>query len=409
MQENKTVELKFILKYPWLPGGRQIFEPDNNRDKSVLNNEKFDIKQYFQDIFTRYFNKYPELKTVISKTFVYALEKREEGINLIEKDEFNVVFFYMVKTILASLNNRLTDNHVANLLSSIYYKKLLKEQELHILKLANYMGITSYKVSKRLSGVKFPFWVEYQSYIPVAAALKDQSWHLINRKIEKGKVYLLKDNLARLLKEKIRKEIIPQRIGSVDDLLKNLQSIQDLSEIYKTIENKIELIKIQNNKFKKSSDFVDVSDESKPPYELYPPCIKYILDKALEGENLVHNERLHIAFFFANTNHTVEETIDVFRTVPDFSEEIARYNVEFSRGIGGKGKKYKSFNCSKLKSFQICKANENGYADEICSKGVYRKGENKPQLINSPLNYIFWKKVQIGRNRVQSKKSKGKI
>ena len=69
--------------------------------------------------------------------------------------------------------------------------------------------------------------------------------------------------------------------------------------------------------------------------------------------NLVHNERLHIAFFFANTHHSVEETIDVFRTLPDFNEEIARYNVEFSRGIGGKGKKYKAFSCSKLKSLQI--------------------------------------------------------
>jgi DNA primase large subunit len=348
------------------------------------------------------------LKTLISRTFVYALEKREEGINLIEKDDFNLIFFYMIKTILASLNNRVTDNHVANFLSSIYYKKLLKEQELHIVKLANYMGITSYNDPKRINGVKFPFWVEFQSYIPVAAVLKDHSWHLINREIEKGRVYLLKDNLARLLKEKIRKEIIPQRIGSVDDLLKNLQSIQELSEIYQTIENKVQLIKIQNNKFKKSGDFIDVSDDEKPPYELYPPCIKYILDKALEGENLVHNERLHIAFFFANTNHTVEETIDVFRTVPDFSEEIARYNVEFSRGIGGKGKKYKSFNCSKLKSFQICKANEKDYADEICSKGVHRKGESKPRLINSPLNFIFWKKVEIARNRTQGKKFKEK-
>ena len=97
--------------------------------------------------------------------------------------------------------------------------------------------------------------------------------------------------------------------------------------------------------------------------------------------------------------------MDVFRTVPDFDEKIARYNVEFSRGIDGKGKKYKVFSCGKLQSLQICRANDAKFGDSICIKGVKKRDETEFHPIKSPLSYIFWKKVEISRNQRENRKN----
>ncbi|MHA1728846.1 MAG: hypothetical protein ACTSWY_08960 [Promethearchaeota archaeon] len=410
MQNNTFLEKAFLFKYPWLPGGREIFEPvDAEIEDSALESGQTDPVEYLKSVLGDYFDKYPDLQLRITKIFVFALEKREKGILLKEEGKFNIVLYYMIKTILAAFNNKTLDNHLANFISTLYYQKILDENERHIYQLANYMGLLCSFIGhapKKFNGVKYSYWVEYQSYITAAGLLKDDYWNLINRYMINGKVYLIKEHLVRLLKEKIRLEIIPERIGPMDELLENLRNVSALSEIIISIENKIELLKIQKRKLMNKLDDgslakYNFSDDEKPSYNLYPPCIKNILDKALDGVNLVHNERLHIAFFFANTNHDVEETVDVFRTLPDFDEKIARYNVEFSRGIKGKGKKYKVFNCDKLKSLQICMADDKKYGDQICYRGVKKKGESSYHPIKSPLSYIFWKKVYLNRQKQQ--------
>ncbi|MCP4760375.1 MAG: hypothetical protein GY870_01255 [archaeon] len=409
MSNDSPIELKFIYKYPWLEGGREIFESNQSTELE----DPIDVVKYFKEFFGEFFGKYTDkdkdLKLRINKVFIFALDKREEGIILTE-DHFNVVFFYLIKTLLAAFNNRVLDNHVANFLSKIYYQKIKDENDRDLVKFSNYMGLRCFLLTQpkrfdTINGItKFPYWIEFPSYIPTANLLKDNSRALVNQYFEKGRIYLLRDQVIRLLQEKIRMTIIPERIGIMADFLENLKKVDDIAEIITTIENKIELIKIESRKYKKQGGIDFIDDDEKPIYELYPPCIKFILNKALEGNNLTHNERLHVAFFYANTNHSVEETVDVFRTVPDFDEKIARYNVEFSRGIDGKGKKYKVFNCGKLQSLQICKADDKKFGDTICIKGVRKKGEPNFQPIKSPHSYIFWKKVEKNREQRQFNK-----
>ena len=116
----------------------------------------------------------------------------------------------------------------------------------------------------------------------------------------------------------------------------------------KELENAIER-HFKKQKEKEESRYETNTDGEKVGSDLFAPCIRVILFKVGQGENLSHNERLAIAFYFLNTNHSIEETVDIFRTSPDFDESIARYQVEFAAGSGGKGKKYSMYKCAKLK------------------------------------------------------------
>ena len=380
-----------VYKYPWLEGGREIFDPTSEEEQDII--------VHYNRLFSSHFKTYPALYKRVMKIFSLALEKKESGI-ILSEDELNIIVFYMIKTILAAFDNRVLENHVANLLSKVYHKRLLNETAQNLVVIGQKMNFDCHFEQKatKIGNVMYPYWVQVYKYVPIAALLKDSSYQLINRNVHNGKVYLLKDNVARLLQEVIRRKIVPDRQKSSGELMELLQKIKSVSVVIKDLSDLIEKKKLTQTKYDNSNIYEDMV------YALYPPCIKFILNKATNGVNLTHSERLHIAFFYANTNHSVEDTVDVFRTLPDFDEKLARYHVEFSRGIGGKGKQYRAYSCAKVKSINMCKAKDKDYGDIICAEGVFRKGETNRIPIRSPKDFVFWKKVHIQREMRQSKK-----
>ncbi|MHA1819914.1 MAG: hypothetical protein ACTSU2_17210 [Promethearchaeota archaeon] len=422
-----NIPLRYIYKYPWLKGGKDIFEPPQLSEEFIKEDGSFDLDGYIHKLYGNYFKQFSQqnrnLEVLIKRTIVYALDNKEKGI-ILSGDLFNVIFFYTIKTILAAENNNFLSNHVANFMAKIYGEMFRKENDNELAYIASFMGLkTSFlgRNSKTINMTKYPFSVEFYDYIPISNLMKDNSRYLVNSYLEKGHVYLLRDQLIRLLQEMVRREIIPRDIKDANILKEAMLKIPEFENIFKQIKDKFELLKLNKKVYSKGKFGGAFSDEKghlhwgygmtigddgemRPGYELFPPCIKAILDKAENGVNLTHNERLHIAFFYANVGYSVEETVDVFRTLPDFDEDITRYNVEFSRAINGKGKKYRVFGCDKLRSNSLCMADDPKYGDEICSKGVKRKGEDTYTKIKSPLDYIFWKRVYLSHERKQQRK-----
>jgi len=89
--------------------------------------------------------------------------------------------------------------------------------------------------------------------------------------------------------------------------------------------------------------------------ETYPPCITAILATLKKGVNLDHTSRLVLIFFLLNAEKSVEEIVDLFRAQPDFNEQKTTYYVEHAAGKRGSGTKYSSFGCAKIKSYGLCK------------------------------------------------------
>jgi DNA primase large subunit len=246
-------------------------------------------------------------------------------------------------------------------------------------------------------GKEYPFIMNFSSYLQSAAQLKDEVWKLINRPLKNGEVFLIRHDLIMLLREVVRKKTLPNVHDLDQDLKKDLESIPDIDEIIRKV---AEMIQVNTSRFHHDLLFEGETIGS----DLFPPCIRFLLYRLAHGENLTHYERLSLAFFFLNTNHSIEETVDLFRTSPDFDEKIARYQVEYAAGSAGKGKKYSMYSCAKLKTFQICRATDNQFGELLCANGFTKKDGTNFPVKNPARDYIFWKQVQL--NRIHSSQIK---
>jgi len=390
---ESEIDKVIFERYPWINGGQEYLNEEIN-DYSRINNISYDTA--FVKYMESMLHSNPKIIEDIRTIFFSAINKKEEIPNMIIKEnKSNLIMFHLIKMILTVLNQKFLDNHVANLLSNIYTDNLKRKDDNEIKKLANYMGIVCELSSEKIGEMKVPFKVDVIGFVRFSSLFKDPKWALVNQYVKQGHVYILRDTLIRSLKELIRTKIIPQRRKDIEFLLNLLKKISLVNKIIEEIKLEIDTY---HEKIVKNGGFnlFDSKLDGTPNYQEMPPCIKYILDKAENGQNLTHSERLHIAFFYANVGFTVEETIDVFRTVPDFNEEIARYNVEFSRGIGGKGKKYMVYSCSKLKSEHLCQESHPIFGSYICKDGVKKK-DGTIYKIKTPLDYIFWYRIEQTR------------
>lgn len=387
MSQTSNLLRIMFLKFPWLNGGSELLFPTENSSES-----KIDLVDAVKNLLIRF----PELKNRILIFFKNAIESKE-SIDTPTDDETNLALYPLVQIIVSLLGNRM----LANALSNIYGKHFQQEFERIDKKkifndtllrniCLNLGVIVDLDPNLFLNGTNYPFKMSFTSYLVASTGIKDEFWKLINRPLKQGCVYLIRHDLVLLIREFIRKKTFPSLNEFDKNSSEELEKIPEISEIIQNIADMIKE-KMQNIKF--DSLFQDEVISS----ELFPPCIRFILFRLIHGENLSHYERLSIAFFYLNTNHTIEETTDLFRTSPDFDEKISRYQVEFAAGKGGKGKKYTMFSCEKLKTLQICKANDSQYGDELCQNGAKKRDGTIMQIKNPTRDYIFWKKVQLNR------------
>jgi len=87
----------------------------------------------------------------------------------------------------------------------------------------------------------------------------------------------------------------------------------------------------------------------KTVYELSPPCIKKLIERALAGDELSHQERLVLLFYLINTNCSDEDILKIYSNQPDFDEKKTKYFISHARKH-----KYKPYNCSNMKLFNLC-------------------------------------------------------
>ena len=91
----------------------------------------------------------------------------------------------------------------------------------------------------------------------------------------------------------------------------------------------------------------------------------------------------------------VDEIVDLFKSAPDFQQDLARYQVRHISGEFGSGKKYSVPACATLQTNHLCRAGD----DRIC------------QWVNHPLAYYRAKlryrpKPKSSKNQKQKSPSK---
>ncbi|PSP46238.1 DNA primase regulatory subunit PriL, partial [Halobacteriales archaeon QH_1_68_42] len=87
--------------------------------------------------------------------------------------------------------------------------------------------------------------------------------------------------------------------------------------------------------------------------ELFPPCMKHLLDQVQKGEHLEHHSRFAIASFLTSIGMTTDEIVELFQVNPGFGEEATRYQVDHIRGATSPTE-YSPPSCATMQSYGDC-------------------------------------------------------
>ncbi len=170
-----------------------------------------------------------------------------------------------------------------------------------------------------------------------------KEWKLVNRRLEKGKVFVRKAELARLIEEAVKKIIISRAtdqttiVGEMPDSVS--EAIEQISRIWSRYRREIEEIR---------TVAASVGEGG------YPPCIKALFEEVKNGKNIPHAGRFALTTFLLSIGWQVDEVVELFRALPDFNESITRYQVEHLAGLRGSRVRYSTYKCANMKTFGLC-------------------------------------------------------
>lgn len=198
------------------------------------------------------------------------------------------------------------------------------------------------------------FKIRVDDYLDHAIAFQEREWNLINRTVNKGYVYLDGYEIVRLFRNEIYLLII-ERVKKMNlDIIPKV--VLSISKSIKTRwEEMYPSLKVANLR------------------SVTPPCIEHIFEMIKKGENLPHPARVLLGTFLIYTNKSFDEMMDLFKRLPDYNEQITRYQLEHLAGKRGNSKRYYVPSCEKVKINNLC------FETKICagitnpSQLVYRK------------------------------------
>jgi DNA primase large subunit len=192
----------------------------------------------------------------------------------------------------------------------------------------------------RGSELPLEFEVSFADYLRNTSHLRDKKWKLVNRFLVKGKVYLNKHDVARLLHEEVQRRIV-ERLEATE--LPNFpEKITDLAE------GLLELAKERIGQ-EEMEGFPKVVSQS-----AFPPCIVALYEDASKGRHLSHVGRFTLTSFLVSIGMPSEKVNELFKSFSDYNERLTRYQVEHIAGERGSRTRYTPPQCATLQTHGVC-------------------------------------------------------
>ncbi|MFB6141701.1 MAG: DNA primase regulatory subunit PriL [Halosimplex sp.] len=203
-------------------------------------------------------------------------------------------------------------------------------------------------------GASREFAVEVGAYLELAADERGDEWRLVNRALADGEVIVDGEELLDLLRQAVRGRVADGLPLTVPDAIADelTDEVEDLRERLSEL------------------DLTREIDTVVP--ELFPPCMKHLLDQVQKGEHLEHHSRFAIASFLTSIGMTTDEIVDIFEVNPGFGEEATRYQVDHIRGATSPTD-YSPPACATMQSYGDCTGK-----DDVCTDVIDE---------SHPLNY----------------------
>lgn len=181
------------------------------------------------------------------------------------------------------------------------------------------------------------FKIPLEEYLRRATEFHKTEWKLVNRLVGDGKVFLIQDDLIRLIREEIRIMIMARlKEIKVSKLPENLQ------EVVK------EIIRAAPPPPQSPYTIIHIAPEN------YPPCVRKAMDMLDKGENVPHYGRFLMATYLLSVGKSVDDIVALFPKAPDFKQNVTRYQVEHLAGLKGGRTRYRVPSCKTLQTHQFC-------------------------------------------------------
>jgi DNA primase large subunit len=198
----------------------------------------------------------------------------------------------------------------------------------------NFLGI---KMERNKDSIYPSFKISIEDYVERAVKFRKPEWKLVNRIVEKGKVFVSQQDLIRLIREEIR-DLIMQRLNAVN-----------IPKLPPALESRVKkLIEMAPPPPRSTFTIINVSPEN------YPPCVRTALNMLEKGENVPHYGRFLMATYLLAVGKTVDDIMALFPKAPDFKQSITKYQVEHIAGLKGGRTRYSVPSCSTLQTHSFC-------------------------------------------------------
>jgi len=223
-----------------------------------------------------------------------------------------------------------------------------QEKIMEIAKIFKWKIKKSEKQDLQKESAKYDFALHFTDFLKNAAGFHEKKWKLVNRLLHNGYVYITKSEAARLLMEEVRLHI--EKKLEVKELVlpENITGrVMSLKQMFSRHRGRL--------KFEEAPKEVVTAG--------FPPCIKSFYDSIMAGRHIPHIGRFALTSFLLNIGMTIENVVDLFRTLSDFNERMTRYQVAHIAGGKGSRTKYIPPKCETLRTHGVCPG-----MDEICRK-----------------------------------------
>ncbi|KSW12238.1 hypothetical protein CF15_05655 [Pyrodictium occultum] len=275
--------------------------------------------------------------------------------------EEEVLSFYYAALAASLSGNRWLVSRLALAEANRAYKLLSDEKDEAVAHLGRLVGLRSLSYGNGyrepvalVRGVPvykvYPYSMSLLEYLHAAKRLVgDDAWKPINLPVKKGRVYLEKQSVVRVVKEAVT-EYVERRILALGE-----EAGPEAAEALSSLLDHVKELLSERQRPRTRGGRVELP-RGVVVEEAFPPCIADLAARARGGEHLSHHERFALATFLLNIGADVDYVVGYFRNMPDFNERITRYQVEHLAGLRGSGKKYRVYSCEKMKTLGICKA-----------------------------------------------------
>jgi len=214
---------------------------------------------------------------------------------------------------------------------------------------------------------KTGFTLHFTEYVRIAHRMKERRWKLTNRDLHKGYVNVQRDELIRLIEERIRERVMENMPVLVSEgVCRYLEPY--IEEIRETL--------LKKGRWDENIEFGEIE------MECFPPCIAHTIKSVQTGVNMPHSTRFALTSFLLAIGMNTDMVIEIFGSSPDFNAEKTRYQIEHIAGPAGN--RYTPPSCATMETFGNCTGK-----NRLCDK------------ISHPLNY-YRRKTWLEKRKKKS-------